>query len=122
MKALISLRRDNVRFATAAAVATLHIPAIYRPRPDEAAEYDRQVDHWLAQQRVARLSDTRPESQILSPTATGWSPIPSNVFADELLDWDVAIEAAPIRPCGTLAARLEYAGRATPTPTTEPWD
>lgn len=47
---------------------------------------------------------------------------PSKFFVDELLDWDAAIEVAPTRLSGTLVARLEYDGRATPSPTGEPWN
>jgi hypothetical protein len=46
---------------------------------------------------------------------------PSKFYADELLDWDAAIEVAPTRPSGTLTVTLQYAGRGKPTPIEDPW-
>lgn len=40
--------------------------------------------------------------------------------ADDLLDWEAAIETPPMRPSGVLRVRLEYAGRATPVPVDGP--
>lgn len=112
--------------STAAAVATLHIPdipALYMPGNADNDDVRREIEKRFAR-HVALLSENRPESGILSPifgTAQQW-PVPSRFYADELLDWDVAIEVAPTRPSGTLAVTLEYAGRATPSPTIDPWD
>lgn len=111
--------------ATADAVATLHIPNIpaIRASAADSDDINRQVEKWFAC-RVALLSDNRPESRIQTPisvTAQGW-PTPSKFYEDELLDWDAAIEVAPMRPSGTLTVTLEYAGRGTPSPTTDPWD
>jgi hypothetical protein len=110
---------------TADAVATLHIPsipAICMPAADN--DYmKREIEKWF-KHHVALLSENRPERRILSPISIGaqrW-PTPSKFYADELLDWDAAIEVAPIRPSGTLTVTLEYAGRATPSPTWDPWD
>jgi hypothetical protein len=111
---------------TADAVATLHIsniPAIYMPVSDDNDCVGREIEKWLSQ-RVGLLSDNRLESRILTPIslgAGGWLT-PSKFYEDELLDWDAAIEVAPIRPSGTLTVTLAYAGRATPSPTREPWD
>ena len=38
----------------------------------------------------------------------------------DLLDWDAAVLVAPKRKSGTMAVRLKYAGRATPSPTESP--
>ena len=108
--------------ATAAAVATINIPAIYRPSADADDYLNREIEKWFAH-HIAQLSDNRPESRILSPSSiTERSPTPSKFYADELLDWDAAIEVAPMRPSGTLTVTLEYAGRGTPSPTRDPWD
>jgi hypothetical protein len=110
---------------TADAVATLHIPsipAIHAPAAD--SDYiNREVEKWFAC-HVALLSDNRPETRIQTPISVTapWWPTPSKFYADELLDWDAAIEVAPMRPSGTLSVTLEYAGRATPSPTRDPWD
>ncbi|HVP46882.1 MAG TPA: hypothetical protein VMT32_09870 [Bryobacteraceae bacterium] len=111
--------------STADAVATLHIPNIPAICM-HAADNDymkREIEKWLAH-HVVLLSENRPESGILSPisvTAQRW-PSPSKFYADELLDWDAAIEVAPMRPSGTLMVTLKYAGRATPSPVMDPWD
>ena len=109
--------------ATADAVATLHIPAIYRPSAEADDYINREIEKWFAH-RVAPLSDHRPESRILSPSSVTVeaSTTPSKFYSDEVLDWDAAIEVAPMRPSGTLTVTLEYAGRATPSPTMDPWD
>lgn len=83
----------------------------------------REIEKWFAN-RVALLSENRPESGIRSPIFTTehrWLT-PSKFYADELLDWAAALEVAPMRPSGTLTVTLEYAGRATPSPTVDPWD
>jgi hypothetical protein len=112
--------------ATADAVATIHIPnipAIYATAPD--SDYmKRVIEAWLLVYRHATLSANRPESWIRAPISVSpqWWPSPSKFYGDELLDWDAAIKVAPMRPSGTLAVTLEYAGRATPSPTRDPWD
>ena len=40
---------------------------------------------------------------------------------EEVLNWDVAIEAPPLRPSGTIRARLKYKGRSKPMPIGNPW-
>ena len=111
--------------ATADAVATLHIaniPAIYEPAAD--TDYiNRELEKWFAS-RIVRLSDNKPESQIQTPISgtAPWWRTPSQFYVDELLDWDAAIEVAPMRPSGTLTVTLDYAGRSTPSPTRDPWD
>ena len=110
--------------ATAADTATLNIPAIYRPSADADDYINREVEKWFAQHGICRLSDCRPENRILSPSllAPGQSMDARNVDATEWLEWDVSLEVAPIRPAGTLSVVLEYAGRGTPSPTSDPWD
>lgn len=111
---------------TAYAVATLHIlnvPAIYMPIGTDVDYVKCEMEKWFSKQ-VALLSDNRPESRILTPISVGeqrWLT-PSKFYADELLDWDAAIEIAPVRPSGTIEVTLAYAGRATPSPTRDPWD
>jgi hypothetical protein len=111
---------------TADAVATLHIgniPGIYMPVSADNHCVEREIEKWFSHY-VALLSDNRPESRILTPISLGagrWLT-PSKFYGDELLDWDAAIEVAPIRSSGTLTVTLAYAGRATPSPTREPWD
>lgn len=110
---------------TAYAVATLHIPNIPAICM-HAADNDyvkHEIEKWFAP-HVRLLSENRPESGILSPIAAApqrWRT-PSKFYAEELLDWDAAIEVAPVRPSGTVTVMLEYAGRATPSPTRDPWD
>ena len=111
--------------STAYAAATLQIcnnPAICRPAADKD-DMKREIEKVFTH-HVALLSENRPESGILSPiSAAAWArPTPSKFYADEMLDWDAAIEVAPIRPSGTLTVTLKYAGRATPSPTRDPWD
>jgi hypothetical protein len=48
--------------------------------------------------------------------------LPSMVYRDEVLNWDVAIDVPPERRSGTLTVTLKYAGRDTPTPVEDPWD
>ena len=43
-------------------------------------------------------------------------------YGDEILDWDAAVEATPIRASGTIAVTLEHAGRGVPLPFDGPWD
>jgi len=111
---------------TAYAVATLqilNIPAIHSPVSADNHYLNREIEKWFSH-HVAFLSDNRPERQILAPTTVAarlWLT-PSKFYADELLNWDAAIEVAPIRPSGTLMVTLAYAGRATPSPTKDPWD
>jgi hypothetical protein len=111
---------------TADAVATLRIrdiPAIYIHVSADNGYVKHEMEKRLSQ-HVALLSDNRPESRILTPISLGarqWLT-PSKFYADELLDWDAAIEVAPTRSSGMLAVTLAYAGRATPSPTREPWD
>lgn len=109
--------------ATADGVAKFHISSI--PNYVQGADNDyinQEVEKWFAS-RVALLSNNRPETRILAPLllASQWTT-PSKAHSDELLDWDAAIEVAPMRPSGTLKVTLQYAGRATPSPTREPWD
>lgn len=111
---------------TADAVATLHIPtipAIYIPAAADNDYVRLEIEKWFAQ-RLALLSENKPESRILSPISLGVQgrPIPSESYLDELLDWDAALEVAPARPSGKLTVTLAYAGRATPSPTRDPWD
>jgi hypothetical protein len=110
--------------ATADAAATVQlrnntpIPAIHAPAPP-----DDHLKTWLLSEFVL-LSDNRPEMSIRTPILKAVQPslVPSKFDEDELLDWDAAIEVAPARPSGTLTVTLEYAGRATPSPTRDPWD
>ena len=46
------------------------------------------------------------------------TPLEANLT--DLLDWDAAVLVAPKRKSGTMAERLKYAGRATPSPTESP--
>lgn len=73
---------------------------------------------------VRQLSDNKPESLIRSPStiAAQWFSAPNTSYADELLDWEVFVKAAPVRPMGALFVTLEYGGRGTPTPLRDPWD
>jgi hypothetical protein len=41
---------------------------------------------------------------------------------DEILDWDVIVEVAPMRASGALTVTLEYAGRGVPLPFDDPGD
>jgi hypothetical protein len=41
---------------------------------------------------------------------------------EELLDWDVAVEVPPQRPCGRIKVSLEYAGRSKPIEADESWE
>ena len=112
--------------STADAVATVHIPnipAIHTPGTADDDYVKLEIEKRFAH-HVVLLSENRPESRILSPICETAQrrPIPSGFYADELLDWDAAIEVAPTRPSGTLTVTLEYAGRATPSPTVAPWD
>lgn len=38
----------------------------------------------------------------------------------ELLDWEASIETPPVRPSGTVRARLRYQGRGKPIPIDDP--
>ncbi len=102
--------------ATAGAVATIPIPqslVIHGPASDRD-QINRGMEAWFAP-RAALLSDNRPETRIQSPISRELHPA-------ESLDWDASIEVAPIRVSGTLTVILEYGGRATPSPTRDPWD
>lgn len=110
--------------ATAEAMATVHVvnaPAVFMPFDMDRVK--REIEKLFAQ-HVGLLSENRPEGGLLSPIS--FEPQrrlpPGRFSSDDLLDWDAAIEAAPRRPSGTLTVTLQYAGRATPSPTTEPWD
>lgn len=100
--------------ASGHAAASLKVPAIYMPASEECVRQE--IDLFWAKYKV-ELSDNKPESFILSPLslAAHWRAVPSRVYLDEMLDWDVAIEVAPRRPSGKLSVTLEYRGRGTPT-------
>jgi hypothetical protein len=102
--------------ATADTAASIQVPAaIYGHAPKNAANFIN---------RVIELSDNRPESMIRVPIATAaqWLSTPSNVYLDEVLNWDVAIAVAPHRPSGAVSVTLEYRGRGTPKSIEDPWD
>jgi len=48
--------------------------------------------------------------------------LPSPASAEELLDWDFAIQAPPPRLSGTISVSLKYMGRSVPTPVPDPGD
>ncbi len=41
---------------------------------------------------------------------------------EDILNWDVAIEAPPPRPSGTIRVKLKYKGRSKPIPIENPWE
>ena len=41
---------------------------------------------------------------------------------EDILNWEVAIEAPPSRPSGTIRAKLKYKGRSKPIPIENPWE
>jgi hypothetical protein len=108
--------------ATADAAASVQIPAIYMPVPETNAA---QLIERIWANYTAALSDNKPESSIRSPIflAAHWLATPSRVYAEETLNWDIAIEVAPWRPSGTLHVKFEYGGPGTPTPVDDdPWE
>jgi hypothetical protein len=59
----------------------------------------------------------KPENIIRGPLSIASLRGPSNnlsAFADDLLDWDAGVGAAPPRPSGKISVTLHYAGRGVP--------
>ena len=101
--------------------ASIQDNAIYRPFTE--LNSGQLIEQLQAGYTVA-LSDNRPESLIRSPSSLAehsLAILPSPVYSDEFLDWDVFMKIAPRRPSGTLSVTLVYGGRGTPTPF-EDWD
>jgi hypothetical protein len=88
-----------------------------------------------APEEVGLFEDTVGSSGIVSDffNVLAWSyvavvphrrpPVESSAFyADELLDWDFAVETAPKRPTGTLTVTLKYVPRGNSAPFEDPGD
>ena len=60
----------------------------------------------------------KPENIIRGPLSMTTFRGPGNIsaFTDDLLDWDIGVEAAPPRPSGKISVTLHYAGRGVPRP------
>ncbi len=87
-----------------------------------------------APEQVGLFEDAIGSSDVVPHLVNAWvwdslglrrrqrSVVAAPFHAEELLNWDFAVEAAPKRPSGKLTVTLKYAGRGTPRPFEDPWD